>query len=64
MKTTNITRITFTVNNKGKIEVKKIESINEEDKNFEIKKIPNTPTRDVVHPSPPLNRIKFRIDPN
>lgn len=64
MKTNNITRITFTVNHQGKIEVKKIESVNEKNENPAIKGITKTPARDVGHPSYPLNKIRFRIDPN
>ena len=64
MRTNNITRITFTVNNTGKIEVKKIESVNEEDGKFELKKIPIAPTQDCLRPTDQLNKIKFRIDPN
>ncbi len=64
MKTTNITRITFRVNDEGKIEVKKIESINEEAENFVKKKISNTPCKATVYPYDQLNKIKFRIDLN
>jgi len=54
--------VTFTVNDEGKIEVKKLESNNDEAENFVVKKISSVTYKNFVNPYHPLYKIKVRFD--
>jgi hypothetical protein len=54
--------IVFTFNDEGKIEIKKIDSNNDEAENFVVKKISNITYKNFVDPYHKLYKIKFRFD--
>jgi hypothetical protein len=54
--------IVFTFNDEGKIEIKKIDSNNDEAENFVVKKISTITYKNFVDPYHKLYKIKFRFD--
>ena len=56
--------VVFTVNDEGKIDIKKIESTNTEAENFVTKKISSISAKDNVYPYHQFYRVKFQFDQN
>lgn len=54
--------IVFTINDQGKVEIKKIDSNNDEAENFVVNKINSVTYKNFVDPYHKLYRIKFRFD--
>lgn len=62
--TEGIVLVVFTVTDEGKLEIKKLESTNEEASNYVIKKISAIPCQDNVYPTNHLYRVRFHFDEN
>ena len=60
--TSGIVVIVFSVNDEGKIEIKKIDSNNEAAENFVVKKISNFTYKNFPDPYHKLYKIKFSFD--
>jgi hypothetical protein len=56
--------VLFTVTDDGKIDIKKLESTNDEAENFVKNKITNIPCKDFIYPNNQLYKVKFRFDKN
>ncbi len=56
--------VLFTVSDDGKIEIKKVESTNDEAGNFVTKKISSISAEDNVYPYHQVYRVKFQFDQN
>ena len=56
--------VVFTVTDEGKIEIKKLDSTNEEASNYVTKKISSIPCQDNVYPTNHLYKVKFHFDEN
>jgi hypothetical protein len=56
--------ILFTVNDEGKIDIKKLESTNTEAEDFVTKKISGLSCKDNVYPYHQFYRVKFQFDQN
>jgi hypothetical protein len=56
--------VLFTVNDEGKIDIKKLESNNTEAEDFVTKKISGISCKDNVYPYHQFYRVKFQFDQN
>jgi hypothetical protein len=56
--------ITFSINDDGKVEFKKIDSNNDDAENFVVKNISKIPCQAYTYPYHQVYRLKFRFDKN
>jgi hypothetical protein len=54
--------VLFTVNDEGKIDIKKLESTNTEAENFVTKKISSLSCKDNIYPYHQVYRVKFQFE--
>ena len=62
--TEGIVVVVFTVTDEGKLEIKKLESTNEEASNYVTQKMAGIPCQDNVYPYHHLYKVKFHFDEN
>jgi hypothetical protein len=56
--------VLFTVNDEGKIAIKKLESTNDDAENFVTKKISGISCKDNIYPYHQVYRVKFQFEEN